>query len=60
MRVNRLISKKADLLLFDKPENTFVRIRKQPQNYYFDYILVGSIVMLIILLIVYVSVGFSL
>ena len=60
MGLNRLIAKKADLLQFDMPEKGKVKIRKEPQNYIFDYLLVGAIVMLSILLIAYVVVGFIL
>lgn len=48
-----MIAKKADLLEFNEPKKKSFKKRKEPQNYVFDYILVGSIVMLSILLIVY-------
>ena len=57
MRINRIIAKKTDLLLFEKPEKHLVKTRKEPQNYIFDYLLVGVIVLLSIFLIIYLVIG---
>lgn len=60
MDLNRVIAKKVDLLQFDKPEKDLSAKRKEPQNYIFDYGLVGIIVVLSILLVIYVVAGFIL
>ena len=51
--INRLIAKDVDLLQFEKKLVNKKKIRKEPQNIFLDYILVGTVVMAAILLILY-------
>ena len=53
MDFERQMAKQVDLLQFKKLPKKKMKNRREPQNFILDYILVGTIAMLSILLIIY-------
>lgn len=60
MSLNRLIAKQVDLLKFTKLPDTKKKVRKEKQDFILDYLLIGFIFMVIILLILFFALGFIL